>query len=60
MDFDDGIPVKLGNGGNTEHMEFSIIEEGASFFVGPWRDGTYIISKEDFYADRYENAQLIY
>ena len=58
-DFDDGIPVKLGNGGNTQVMEFGISEEGTSFFVGNWRDGTYKISKEDFYADRYENAELI-
>ena len=60
VDFDDGIPVKLGNGGNTERMEFSIHQEGGSFLVGLWNDGHYIISKEDFYADRYENAQLIY
>lgn len=58
-EFDDGIPVKLSNGGNTQHMEFSIIQEGISFFIGSWHDGDYIISKEDFYADRYENAELI-
>lgn len=57
VDFDDGVPVKLGNGGNTEHMEFSIYQEGTSFFVGRWKGGLYRISKEDFYADRYENAR---
>lgn len=57
VDFDDGVPVKLGNGGNSEHMEFSIHQEGTSFFVGRWKGGLYRISKEDFYADRYENAR---
>ena len=59
-DFDDGIPVKLGNGGNTQGMEFSVSEEGTSYFIGIYHDGKYIISKEDFYADRYENALLLY
>lgn len=59
VDFDDGIPVKLGNGGNTQVMEFGISQEGTSFFIGSWNGGDYIISKEDFYADRYENAELI-
>lgn len=59
VDFDDGIPVKLGNGGNTQVMEFGISEEGTSFFIGSWNGGDYIISKEDFYADRYENAELM-
>ena len=59
VDFDDGIPVRLGNGGNTQVMEFGISQEGTSFFIGSWNGGDYIISKEDFYADRYENAELM-
>ncbi len=58
-DIDGGEPVKLGNGGNTQSMEFSISQEGASFFIGNWNDGKYRISKDDFYADRYENAKQI-
>lgn len=58
-DFDDGLPVKLGNGGSTEGMEFSISQEGTSFFVGRWNGGTYIISKSDFYTDQYANAKQI-
>lgn len=56
---EEAIPVKLNNGGNISSMEFSISQEGASFFTGGWNGGTYIIGKSDFYCDQYERAKQI-
>lgn len=56
-DLETGQPVQLGNGGNTQFMEFSISWEGDSFFVGMWNGGNYIIPKADFYLDNYEAAK---
>ena len=56
-DLETGQPVRLENGGNTEVMEFGIHWEGDSFFVGNWKGGSYIISKEVFYLDNYEAAR---
>ena len=56
-DLETGQPVRLGNGGNTEVMDFGIHWEGDSFFVGLWKGGNYIIPKADFYLDNYEAAR---
>lgn len=56
-DLETGQPVRLGNGGNREVMEFGIHWEGDSFFVGNWKGGNYIISKADFYLDNYQAAR---
>ena len=56
-DITDGKLVRMENGGRTDHLEFGITREGQSFFI----DGlNRYLSKEDFYAERYENARKIF
>ena len=57
-DIDDGVPVRMTNAGNTHVAEFNALYEGDSFFIGYYKSAYYKIDKEDFYADRYENAVL--
>lgn len=56
-DLSDGQPVEL-TGAMDEQgsMSLSISQEGGSFFRAYSPDGWCVISKEDFYAGRYENA----
>lgn len=57
-DLSDGQPVELTGAMEEQAMIMSISQEGGSFFraLGPNR--WCVISKEDFYAGRYENAVL--
>jgi len=57
--FHDRELVQLENDGRSDVMVFGIYQEGGTFFIGLWNNGTYLISKEDFYAERYENARQI-
>lgn len=61
IDPDTGEVTTLNNGGNRQIMEFTIYEEGGSFFVGFWTsgDGIYVLQKEDFYAERYQNGRRV-
>lgn len=51
-----GTPVMFQNNGNKEFREFTIYWEGDGFFWGHRSGGDCVISKEDFYAEHYENA----
>ncbi len=57
MDMEGGPLYLLPNGGSTDSMEFGIIVEGDGFFIGTYRSGMSIISKADFYADRYDQSR---
>ncbi len=57
-DLDDGIPVQLGNEGNTEVAVFNPLYECDSFFLGYYKSAYYMIDKADYYADCYENVIL--
>ena len=57
MDMDGGPLYLLPNGGSTDGMEYGIIVEGDGFFIGTYRSGMSIISKADFYADRYDRSR---
>lgn len=56
MDMDGGPLYLLPNGGSTEGMEYSILYEGDDFFIGNYHGGKSVISKADFYADRYDKS----
>lgn len=55
---DDGKAVRLENATDEHGMIMSIIQEGGSFFRANGPKGICVISKEDFYAGRYDNAVL--
>ena len=57
MDMDGGPLYLLPNGGSTEGMEYSILYEGNNFFIGNYHGGKSVISKADFYADRYDQSR---
>ena len=57
MDMDGGPLFLLPNGGSTEGMEYSILYEGDDFFIGNYHGGKSVISKADFYADRYDQSR---
>ena len=57
MDMDGGPLYLLPNGGSTEGMEYSILYEGDDFFIGNYHGGKSVISKADFYADRYDQSR---
>ena len=57
MDMDGGPLYLLPNGGSTDYMEYGIVVEGDGFFVGNYRTGMSVISKADFYADRYDQSR---
>lgn len=57
MDMDAGPLYLLPNGGSTDGMEYGIVVEGDGFFIGTYHTGMSIISKADFYADRYDQSQ---
>lgn len=56
MDMDGGPLYLLPNGGSTDYMEYGIVVEGDGFFIGNYRTGMSVISKADFYADRYDKS----
>ena len=58
MDMDGGPLFLLPNGGSTEGMEYSILYEGDNFFIGNYHGGKSVISKADFYADRYDQSRV--
>ena len=51
-----GTPVMFQNNGNKKFREFTPYWEGNGFFWGHRSGGDCVISKEDFYAEHYENA----
>jgi len=57
MDMDGGPLFLLPNGGSTEGMGYSILYEGNDFFIGNYYGGKSVISKADFYADRYDQSR---
>lgn len=57
MDMDGGPLYLLPNGGSTDAMEFGIVVEGDGFFIGTYHAGMRVISKADFYADRYDQSR---
>lgn len=57
MDMDGGPLFLLPNGGSTEGMGYSILYEGNNFFIGNYYGGKSVISKADFYADRYDQSR---
>lgn len=57
MDMDGGPLYLLPNSGSTDAMEFGIIIEGDGFFIGNYHAGMKVISKADFYADRYDQGR---
>ena len=57
MDMDGGPLYLLPNSGSTDAMEFGIVVEGDGFFFGNCRSGMKVISKADFYADRYDQGR---
>ena len=57
MDMDGGPLYLLPNSGSTDAMEFGIIVEGDGFFIGNYHAGMKVISKADFYADRYDQGR---
>ena len=57
MDMDGGPLYLLPNGGSTDAMEFGIVVEGDGFFFGNYHAGMRVISKADFYADRYDQSR---
>lgn len=51
-----GDPVQLYNEGQTDGMVYGIIEEGNDYFAGPYHEKSgHLCSKQDFYAERYDN-----
>lgn len=52
-DISDGTPVQLENDGNAEHAVYGLRGEGESFFID--YKGVRL-SKQDFYAENYENV----
>ena len=57
MDMGGGPLYLLPNGGSTDAMEFGIVVEGDGFFIGTYHSGMRVISKADFYADRYDQSR---
>lgn len=57
MDMDGGPLYLLPNSGSTDAMEFGIVVEGDGFFIGTYHAGMRVISKADFYADRYDQSR---
>ncbi len=53
---EDGVAHQLPNQGNREYMVFGMYDETPNYFIGVYQGGEYVIRKDDFYADRYENA----
>lgn len=51
-----GTSVRLDNEGNTSSMAFSLSRETAEQFIGLYDGQWKWISKEDFYAERYDRA----
>lgn len=57
MDMDGGPLYLLPNGGSTDGMVYSIFNEGKDFFMAI-DGGISVISKADFYADRYDQSRV--
>ena len=55
-DLQDGKPVELVGATNEHGIAMSPFQEGGSFFRALGDNGQCVISKEDFYAVRFENA----
>lgn len=58
-ELDDGKAVRLENAADEHGMIMSVSQEGGSFFRALGPKGSCVISKEDFYAGRYDNAVLV-
>ncbi|MFQ9053109.1 MAG: hypothetical protein ACLR5H_08020 [Oscillospiraceae bacterium] len=55
-DLQDGKPVELVGATGEHGIAMSPFQEGGSFFRALGDNGRCVISKEDFYAVRFENA----
>ena len=58
-DLQDGQPVELVDAADEHGMVMSPSQEGGSFFRALGDNGQCVISKEDFYAVRFENAVTV-
>lgn len=58
-DLQDGKPVELVGAADEHGMVMSPSQEGGSFFRALGDNGQCVISKEDFYAVRFENAVTV-
>lgn len=56
MDMDGGELFRLENQGETESMYMSVMWEGNDFFCANCGGGKRVIRKDDFYAERYDQA----
>ena len=56
LDLQTGAEITLHNNGNTEYVEFGIYDETAEAFIGYYNGKQCWITKEDYYAERYDKA----